>query len=225
MAKAISQGVLEPMGGIPSHRRVRQFAAYMASTFCLGRHRRGLRDRRRRVEVPSFVIGCVLVVGLALRARSMMELERWVLAGAFRKLVAHPRLPLRDCLRDWAMAADVASAWAVNDAILATARKNKTFRGGSVHGWHVVALDGSEAWRTQARCCSTCQVYRHRRDRRVEYVHRVMVAQTVSWRHGERGTTRVAARAGKYRRWCGTWSPSGRSKGRSWPVAGFHGGW
>ena len=186
MAKAISQGVLEPMGVAPSHRRVRQFVAYAASTFSLGRHLRGLRDGRRRVEVPGFVIGCVLLVGLALRARSMMELERWVRAGAFRKLVAHPRLPLRDCLRDWAMAADVASAWAVHDAILATARKNKTFRGGSVHGWHGVALDGSEAWRTQARCCSTCQVYRHR-DGRVEYVHRVVVAQTVSWRHGDEG--------------------------------------
>ncbi|WP_324670180.1 hypothetical protein [Geochorda subterranea] len=65
MARTRDQGVLQPMGATPSHRRVRQFAAYMASTFCLGRHLRGLRDRRRRVEVPGFVIGCVLLVGSA----------------------------------------------------------------------------------------------------------------------------------------------------------------
>ncbi|WP_324668242.1 transposase [Geochorda subterranea] len=212
MARTRDQGVLQPMGATPSHRRVRQFAAYMASTFCLGRHLRGLRDRRRRVEVPGFVIGCVLLVGLALRARSMMELERWVRAGAFRKLVGRHRLPLRDCLRDWAMAADVASAWAINDAILATARKNETFRGGSVHGWHVVALDGTEVLRTQARCCAACQVYRHR-DGRVEYAHRVVAAQTVRWRHGDEGTIRVGARVGTCRRWCGHGAPAAEGRG------------
>ncbi|WP_324669377.1 hypothetical protein [Geochorda subterranea] len=142
----------------------------------------------------------------------MMELERWVRAGAFRKLVGRHRLPLRDCLRDWAMAADVASAWAINDAILATARKNKTFRGGSVHGWHVVALDGTEVLRTQARCCAACQVYRHR-DGRVEYAHRVVAAQTVRWRHGDEGTIRVGARVGTCRRWCGHGAPAAEGRG------------
>ncbi len=172
------------MGAPPSRRRLRQFVAYAASTFSLGRHLRGLRDRRRRVEVAGFVIGCVLLMGLALQARSMMELDRWVRAGAFRKLVGRHRLPLRDCLRDWAMVADVASAWALHDAILAIARRNKVFQGGSVHGWHVVAVDGSEVRRSQARCCSACQVYRHR-DGRVEYVHRIVAAQTVSGRYRE----------------------------------------
>ena len=176
------------MGASPSRRRLRQFVAYAASTFSLGRHLRGLRDRRRRVEVPGFVIGCVLLMGLALRARSMMELDRWVRAGAFRKLVGRHRLPLRDCLRDWAMVADVASAWALNDAILAIARRNKVFRGGSVHGWHVVALDGSELRRSQARCCGSCQVYRHR-DGRVEYVHRAVAAQTVVWPERDLGAS------------------------------------
>lgn len=168
------------MGAYPSHRPLRQFVAHAASTFSIDRYLRGLRNGRRRVEVPGFVIGCVLVMGLALRARSMMELDRWVRAGAFRKLVGRRRLPLRDCLRDWAMVADVTSAWAIHYAILAIARRNKVLRGGSVYGWHVVALDGSEMRRSQARCCPACQVYRHR-DGRVEYVHRVVTAQTVTW--------------------------------------------
>ena len=167
------------MGALPSHRRLRQFVRYAGSTFCLGQHLHGLRDHRQRVEIAGAVIGCVVLVGFALRVPSLMELDRWVREGAFRKLLGRRRPPLRDCIRDWAMVAEVSSAWAINDAILATARRNKVFRGGTVHGWHVVSLDGTELLRTGARCCPACQVYHHR-DGRVEYVHRMVLLQTVA---------------------------------------------
>lgn len=107
-----------------------------------------------------------------------MELDRWVREGVLGKVLGRRRLPLRDCVRDRAMAAELSSVWALNDAILAIARRNKVFLGGTVYGWHVVALDGTELWRTKARCCPACQVHHHA-DGRVEYVHRAVVVQTV----------------------------------------------
>lgn len=108
-----------------------------------------------------------------------MELDRWVREGAFRKLVGRRRPPLRDCMRDSAMLADTSRAWAINDAVLATARRNKVFQGGTVHGWHVVALDASEVIRTPARGCPACPGYTHK-DGRAECVHRLCTLQMVA---------------------------------------------
>ena len=70
------------------------------------------------------------------------------------------------------------SLWTLDDAVLAKARWDKVLRAGSVHGWHVVAIDGTEALRTSAWGCPACQVYHHQ-DERVESVHRVVLVQTV----------------------------------------------
>ena len=49
-------------------------------------------------------------------------------------------------------------------------------------------------------------------------------ARRCAGRTGTRGATRVGARPGKCRPWCGASSPSDPRKGRSWPVAGCYGG-
>ena len=166
------------MGETPSHRRFKQFVRYAGSTFRLGYWLSQVRDFRRRVSIPARTLACVGVLGFAFRVASLMELASWVEAGAFRKFFGGQRGPLRDCFRDWCKVADLKSLWALNDAILAKARRDKVFRAGTVHGWHVVAVDGTEALRTSARGCPACQVYHHK-DGRIEYAHRMVLAQTV----------------------------------------------
>ena len=166
------------MGETPSHRRLKQFVRYAGSTFRLGYWLSQVRDRRQRVSIPARTIACVGLLGFAFRVASLMELGGWVAAGAFRKFFRGERGPLRDCFRDWCKLADLSSLWALNDAILAKARRDKVFRAGTVHGWHVVAIDGTEVLRTSARGCPACQVYHHQ-DGRIECVHRAVLVQTV----------------------------------------------
>ncbi|NLG68413.1 MAG: transposase [Firmicutes bacterium] len=166
------------MGETPSHRRLKQFVRYAGSTCRLGYWLSQVRDLRRRVSIPARTLACVRVVGFAFRVASLMELASWVEAGAFRKFFRGQRGPLRDCFRDWCKRVELPSLWAMNDAILAKARRDKVFRAGTVHGWHVVAIDGTEVLRTSARGCPACQVYHHN-DGRIEYAHRMVLAQTV----------------------------------------------
>lgn len=58
-------------------------------------------------------------------------------------------------------------------------RHNKVYRRGTVHGWHVASLDGTEVLRTEVPLPGLSDL-RHR-DGRAEFVYRVSVLQTVGW--------------------------------------------
>jgi hypothetical protein len=140
-----------------------------------------LRDARPRPQIPTATVWLAAFALFVLRMPSFHALEqdfrrprRWVAGLGGRPPSAETlgrglaRLSLPEVRH------------------LVAVVHHRAWRRKTIHGWpgdpyRVVAVDGHELWASQARCCAQClrREVVVRGERRVEYYHRVVVAQWV----------------------------------------------
>lgn len=140
-----------------------------------------LRDARPRPQIPTATVWLAAFTLFVLRVPSFHALEqdfrrrgRWVgwLAG---------RPPSADTLGRGLAQLALPELRALLASVHRRAWRRKTLHRPPGEAARVVAVDGHELWASQARCCPQClqREVRVKDTRRVEYYHRVVVAQWV----------------------------------------------
>jgi len=137
--------------------RLEQLIRYMSNVFHLPRLVKGVASARdgSRTRIATSTVLLAWVIGFCTRIRSREELGRLLDRPGVRKLfgghVSSDTLGRvltqvdSDSLRE-----------SVLVPVVRTIRHNKAWKNGSVHGQILVAIDGSESFRTQKQPCPRC---------------------------------------------------------------------
>jgi hypothetical protein len=141
-----------------------------------------LRDARPRPQIPTARVWLAAFTLFILRAPSFHALEqdfrrprRW---GGW----LDGRPPSADTLGRGLAGLSLPELRALVASVHRRAWRRKTIHRPPGETYRVVAVDGHELWASQARCCPQClqRPVCVKGERRVEYYHRVVVAQWVS---------------------------------------------
>ena len=102
-------------------------------------------DPRSRVEISQAVTLFVLFMGFLMRVTSLEQVERMCQRGEFAQWVPRDtRLPSVDTMRRILSGCDVSALHEILTRFVRKARQNKAFRGGTIGGLVVAAVDGTE---------------------------------------------------------------------------------
>lgn len=101
-------------------------------------------DSRQYPRIKSESIGLCVLFGYLFRMPSFERLESWIKYGVFHRLTGGNHLPSVDTIRESLHGANLDQLQMMNKQVIQKARRNKVFRGGTIDGWLVSAIDGVE---------------------------------------------------------------------------------
>lgn len=136
-------------GNLEWQDRAVQFVHYIRKVYGFERFLQRYRDSRRRPQIPPSLTTLILVIGLWMRVGSLNQLGEMARDGELDRFIRHRRKPSADTLEEALQHADGAALWEYNHQIVRKARRNKVYQGsGTIAGWMVASLDGTELYRT-----------------------------------------------------------------------------
>lgn len=159
----------------------RRILAYANKAFQLKHWWKGVRDSRRRPQIPTEVFPASLFVMFLCRLCSFHELEqyrdlvawsRWLPAAKDR------RMPCADEIAYVSERLDLATLRDVLGHLYTHLKRNKVLQ--RIRGWRVAAVDGHEIGWSYKRCCEECltrKIEVKGRASRIQYYHRIVALQ------------------------------------------------
>jgi len=132
--------------------RMKQLWDYASKVYGFDRFLRRYRDSRVSPRIPSSVIISLLVAGIAGRVGSLYQLERMGKDGELDGAVRFRKKPSADTLEYALCHADLRALMAYNAELIQKARRNKVHSNGTISGWRVCAIDGTEVHLTRRPC-------------------------------------------------------------------------
>ncbi len=164
--------------------RLAQFLHYAQKVFALKSRLRGVHDQRLWPQIPTFALLLSLVLGVALRISSYLDLaqqtqrRRWRHLCGLKKSISDDtfayvteRLSLEDLRQSLA-------------GIVKTLKANKALESCKINGLLFLSLDANEHCKSRSRCCACCcqrQIQITDADGQklkvTEYYHRYVFAQ------------------------------------------------
>jgi hypothetical protein len=147
--------------------------------FGLSQALKGLSDGREWAQVPLESVVTTLILGLVCRLGSLNQIEEVVRAGGFDGVLGKMAKPSADTIGYALERMKVEEVREYNSLIIQKARYNRVFCGGTVDGYVVVGIDGTELYATKAksRRCDVCSV--RVKGSGEEYYERVVAASYV----------------------------------------------
>ncbi len=140
--------------------RALQLLKYVNKVYRLNQQLTAIKDGRITPQVLLSEILAVIIFGLLTGATSFNHLENLLLGGYFDKLLGKKKARGSADTFGYALARTKPEAFgAVNDLLIGRARRNKTFSGGTIDGFTVVGIDGTEALRSKSEhwSCPKCR--------------------------------------------------------------------
>jgi len=137
--------------------RARQLLKYVSKVYGLFQLFSGIADGRINPSVPLKNILAGLFCAMVLRVHSFNIIESLLRQGYFNKFLASGSA---DTFA-YALARTSSNQFArINDTIITKARYGKVYEGGTIDGFKVVAIDGSEVFRTKSKhwSCDKCRI-------------------------------------------------------------------
>jgi len=135
-----------------SMNRIRQLWDYASKVYGLDRFLRRYRDSRVNPRIPSSVIISLLLAGIAGRVGSLYQLERMGKNGELDGAVRFRKKPSADTIGYALCHRDLKALMSYNAEIIQKARRNKAHSNGTICGWRVCAVDGTEPHQTKRPC-------------------------------------------------------------------------
>jgi hypothetical protein len=130
---------------------------YMKNVYHIERGLNKLSDGRVN---PTYSTGQVILpvlFGFLFRIKSFNELNLMMKNHEFRQLFPRgTKLPQIDAIRDTLKAMDIDELKQINQHIVKAAIQNKTFEKGTINGYMVAAIDGTEFFGSNKKSCSKC---------------------------------------------------------------------
>ncbi len=159
-------------------KKLKKFCKYIKQVFKFEEIIKAQRDSRKKRTHQTSVIFVILFWGFVFRIKSFNELEKKIKYGCFKPLFPKStKMPSIDAITN------VLTKWNINNLeesfqrILNTLCKNKQFKDGTIDGYTVCALDGTDIITNKKKKCKNCMYMRNGEDYR--YVHKSVVAMTV----------------------------------------------
>ncbi len=130
--------------------RLKQFVDYANKVFGLREFATGCRDSRVNPQYPCATIIALFVASIAARVGSLYQIERMGKSGELDRFIHTREKPSADTLGRWLAVADYSEFRSYNGSIVQRARRNKVHAYGTICGWRVAAIDGTETFCTQS---------------------------------------------------------------------------
>ncbi len=140
--------------------RAHQFIKYVNKVYGLAQLLTRVNDGRINPQVPLKKILLIIIRSLVAGVYSFNMMEALLRQGYFKKLLKKKKPKGSADTFGYALARmDHGQLGKYNYEIIRTSRYNKVFQGGTIDGFTVVALDGTEAFRTQSVgwSCEKCR--------------------------------------------------------------------
>ena len=141
--------------------RAFQLIKYVNKVYGLNQELGAIKDGRINPQIELFEILTVILTGLLAGVLSFNHLERHLKSGYFSKLTGKKELRGSADTFGYALERlEVNAFMQINDLIINQARRNKVFNGGTLDGFSVVAIDGTEAQCSTSKhwSCSKCRL-------------------------------------------------------------------
>ena len=141
--------------------RALQLIKYVNKVYGLNQQLCAIKDGRFNPQIELFEILTVILVGLLSGFLSFNHLESHLQRGYFKKLLGKKDVKGSADTFGYALERlDSNVFMQINDLIINHARRNKVFNGGTIDGFTVVAIDGTEAQRSKSKhwSCSKCRL-------------------------------------------------------------------
>jgi hypothetical protein len=160
--------------------RAFQLIRYLNKVYDLNQQLGAIKDGRINPQIELFEILTIILAGLLAGVLSFNHLERNLRSGYFSKLTGQKDLKGSADTFGYALERlEVIGLEQINDLIINQARRNKVFNGGTLDGFSVVAIDGTEAVRSTSKhwSCSKCRrsVYNKGEADEITYYHENIV--------------------------------------------------
>ncbi|XID92687.1 transposase [Paenibacillaceae bacterium WGS1546] len=150
---------------------------YVSTVYGIGKKIKQARDGKKKPQVLPSTVFCVMLLGFLFRMESFNQLNGWLHAGRFRKLLKGVRLPFIDAIRESLGTYDLAVLQQTHREIIQQARRNHVLRQGTIGGRVVVGLDGVELFESTKKCCAHCLT--REIDGVTHYFHRAVACMTI----------------------------------------------
>ena len=164
--------------------RLAQFLHYAQKVFGLKTLLRGVRDERPLAQIPTCAVLISLVLGVALRISSYLDLSQQTKRRCWRRLCGL-KAPISDDTFEY-----VTERLSLEDlrqglaGLAKTLKANKALESCKINGLLFVSLDANEHFKSRSRCCACCcqrQVEETdvdgQKHKVIEYYHRYVFAQ------------------------------------------------
>jgi len=125
------------------------------------------------------IIATIVLIGFMVQVSSFNRIQRWIKRGKrFKNLFPlEEKLPKIDAIRETLGQFDLDRQNNMYDDIIKTIYRNKVFRGGTIGGYKVSAIDGVELFESTKKSCEECLT--REINGVTHYFHRSVVCMTV----------------------------------------------
>ena len=147
--------------------RIRQFFQYINKVYGFNQFLTKLTDGRTSPSIPLTTVIVILFLGIVTRKGSLNQIEEKMRQGYFDKaLKQNIKKGSAETFGNVLAASDVEQYIEYCREIVKASRYNKAFQGGTLDGFTVVALDGTELTRTESkqRSCNCCRKTEHTKE-------------------------------------------------------------
>ncbi|MFO8191479.1 MAG: transposase [Bacillota bacterium] len=141
--------------------RARQLFKYINKVHGIFQSFATISDGRVNPSIPLASILKVLFCAMVLKVHSFNLIESYLREGYFKKFLGSAEFGLSADTLGYALARTILRQFSeINDSVIKKARYGKVYQGGTIDGFKVTALDGSEVFRTKSESwsCEQCRI-------------------------------------------------------------------
>ena len=143
---------------------------YMKIVYHIDRQIEQITDNRLNPTYKTSQIIYLVLVGFLLRIRSFNQLNFLIKAGEFNSIYAYEdRIPKVDAIRNSLKSINLNTLRRINQKIVRKADRNKVYNEGTIDGYTVAAIDGTNLFNRKKPSCDDC-IYTNRRGK-IYYAH------------------------------------------------------
>jgi len=151
---------------------------YMKNVYHIDRQIAQITDNRLNPTYKTSQIISLVLVGFLLRVRSFNQLSFMIKAGEFDEIYSRKgQVPQIDAIRSSLKSVNLNELRQINQRIIKMAVRNKVFGEGTIDGYTVAAIDGTNLFNRKKPSCDDC-IYINRRGK-VYYAHACTVMSLI----------------------------------------------
>ena len=136
---------------------------YMKKVYHIDRQIEQIADSRLNPTYKTSLTISLVLVGFFLRIKSFNQLNYMIKSGEFNNIYARKnRVPKIDAIRNSLKLINLNALRLINDKIIKQAVRNKALGEGTIDGYTVAAIDGTNLFNRKKPSCDDC-IYTNRR--------------------------------------------------------------
>lgn len=172
----IDEAKLEEIG--KNFKKSKKLLRYMNKVYRFKDIAKNQKDFRKKQHVETQVIFTILLWSFIFRVESFNQLEQMIKYGCFRPLFPRStKMPSIDAISDVLTLWDLERLEVSFKSIIQVLNNNKTFINGTIDGYTVCALDGTDVIKTSKKKCEGCALMKNGSS--YYYVHKSVVAMII----------------------------------------------